>query len=128
MVYRQAFPQFVWKSGLEIRGDPQLPGGCRQFRGVMSLARRQQVDEGNSGVPVPGCVANRRWVEIEEADEHFADDTRADRAEAAATAPNVSLAQDVVPEWRFVAPACLRGSDFVTSQRCFAEPTGDRFA
>src|SRR5262245_65052659 len=67
-------------------------------------------------------------VEVEEAHENFADDARANRSEPIATAPNVSLALDVVPERRLSAPTNPRGADFVMRQRCLIEATRDRLA
>ena len=45
-----------------------------------------------------------------------------------ATASNVSLALDVVPERRLTTPTNRRGADFVTRQRCFIEATRDGLA
>jgi len=59
-------------------------------------------------------VTNRRWVEIEEADENLADDARADRAKTVAVAADVSLALDVIPERRVAAPTGCRRADFLT--------------
>jgi hypothetical protein len=73
-------------------------------------------------------MSHRGRVEIEEADQDFADNARANRPEPIATAPNISLPLDVVPERRLAAPTSLRSADFVTGQRCFIEATRDRLA
>jgi hypothetical protein len=73
-------------------------------------------------------MSHRGRVEIEEAHQDFADNPRANRPESIATAPNISLALDVVPERRLTAPTNPRSADFVTRQRCFIEATRDGLA
>ena len=73
-------------------------------------------------------MSDRGRVEIEEAHQDFADNARANRSEPIATAPNVSLPLDVVPERRLAAPTNPRSADFVTGQRCFIEATRDGLA
>ena len=67
-------------------------------------------------------------VEIEEAHQDLADNARANRPEPIATAPNISLPLDVVPERRLAAPTNPRRADVVTRQRCFIEATRDGLA
>jgi hypothetical protein len=73
-------------------------------------------------------MSHRGRVEIEKTHQDFADNARANRPEPIATAPNVSLPLDVVPERRLAAPTDPRSADFVTRQRCFIETTRDGLA
>ena len=73
-------------------------------------------------------MAHRRRVEIKEADQDFANNACADGSESVPRAPDISLAQDVIPERRLSAPPCLNGTDFITGQWRFAETTGDCLA
>ena len=70
-------------------------------------------------------MSHRGRVEIEEADQDVADNARANRPEPVATAPNVCLPLDVVPERRLAAPTNPRSTDFVTGQRCLIKATRD---
>ena len=84
-----------------------------------SLGVPQQLNQRGSRPPIIGRMSHRRRVEIEEADQDFADNARANRPEPVATAPNISFSLDVVPERRLAAPTHPRRADFVTRQRCF---------
>src|SRR5260370_26361777 len=73
-------------------------------------------------------MSHRGRVEIEETHQAFADTARANRPEPIATAPNVSLPLDVIPERRLAVPANPRRADLVVGQRCFIEATRDGLA
>src|SRR2546422_10005157 len=93
-----------------------------------SLGVPEQLNQRRGRSPIIRRMSHRGRVEIEEAHQDFADNARADRSEPIATAPNVSLALDVVPERRLAAPANPRSADLVTRQRCFIEATRDGLA
>src|SRR6266436_6614167 len=93
-----------------------------------SLGVPKQLNQRRGRSPIIRRMSHRGRVEIEEAHQDFADNARADRSEPIATAPNVSLALDVVPERRLAAPTNPRSADLVTRQRCFIEATRDGLA
>src|SRR5882762_10450781 len=93
-----------------------------------SLGVSEQLNQRRGRSPIIRRMSHRGRVEIEEAHQDFADDARADRSEPIATAPNVSLPLDVVPERRLTAPTNPRSADLVTRQRCFIEATRDGLA
>src|SRR2546425_5050473 len=93
-----------------------------------SLGVPEQLNQRGGRSPIIRRMSHRGRVEIEEAHQNFADDARANRPEPIATAPNISLPLDVVPERRLAAPANPRSADFVTGQRCFIETTRDGLA
>src|SRR6266850_4812195 len=78
--------------------------------------------------PIIRRMSHRGRVEIEEAHQDLADNASANRPEPIATASNVSLALDVVPERRLTAPTNPRRADLVTRQRRFIEATRDGLA
>src|SRR5713101_2493318 len=93
-----------------------------------SLGVPEQLHQRRGRSPIIRRMSHRGRVEIEEAHQDFADNARADRPEPIATASNVSLALDVVPERRLTTPTNPRSADFVTRQRCFIEATRDGLA
>src|SRR2546428_12364330 len=93
-----------------------------------SLGVSEQLNQRRGRSPIIRRMSHRGRVEIEEAHQDFADNARANRSEPIATAPNISLALDVVPERRLTAPTNPRSADFVTGQRCFIETTRDGLA
>src|SRR2546425_10415678 len=93
-----------------------------------SLGVPEQLNQRGGRSPIIRRMSHRGRVEIEEAHQNFADDARANRPEPIATAPNVSLPLDVVPERRLAAPTNPRSADVVTRQRCFIETTRDGLA
>src|SRR5258706_10422736 len=79
-----------------------------------SLGVPEQLNQRRGRSPIIRRMSHRGRVEIEEAHQDFADNTRANRPEPIATASDVSLALDVVPERCLAAPAHPRSADFVT--------------
>src|SRR5207244_8596687 len=73
-------------------------------------------------------MPHRRRIEIEQADQHVADDPGADRTETVAAAPHVRLAQDVVPERRRARRSLACRADLARRERLLAEVLGNRFA
>ena len=73
-------------------------------------------------------MANRRWVEVEQPDKHFADDATTDRTKAIAAESNVSFAENVVPQWSVPGPPRLRCPDLIASQRLLTKQPRDSFA
>ena len=73
-------------------------------------------------------MADRGWIQIEQADQHFADDAAADGAETIAAAPDVGFAKDVVPQRRFAGPSHFRCPDLIARKRPLAKQGCDRFA
>ena len=73
-------------------------------------------------------MTHRAGIEVEQADQDFADDARADGTEPIARLPDVGFAKDVVPERRLTAPASGRDANFLGGQRRLAQPTRDRLA
>src|SRR5207247_10830415 len=92
------------------------------------LGAPQSLNHRRARAPIIRRMPHGGLVEIEEAHQDFADNARADRSEPIATASNVSLALDVVPERRLTAPTNPRSADLVTRQRCFIEATRDGLA
>src|SRR5713101_8868707 len=88
----------------------------------------EQLDQRSRGSPIIRRVSHRARVEVEQAHQDFTDNARANWPEPIAAAPNISLPLNVVPERRLPPPTNPRGADFVTSQRCFIETTGDGLA
>ena len=93
-----------------------------------SLGVPEQLNQRRGRSPIIRRMSHRGRVEIQEAYQDVADNARANRPEPIATAPNVSLPLDVVPERRLAAPTNLRSADFVTGQRCLIEAARDGLA
>jgi len=70
----------------------------------VSARARQAVssfNERKGRLPIFRRVAHGGLVQIQETDEHLADNPSADRTEASAATPDVGFAQHVVPQRRF---------------------------
>ena len=65
-------------------------------------------------------------VQIQETDEHLADDPPAYRAEAIAATSHVGFAQNVVPKRRFVSPSHIYRPDFAGGEGLFSQVPCDR--
>src|SRR4029077_19454261 len=80
-------------------------------RTELSLGVPEQLNQRGARSPIIRRMSHRGRVEIEETHQDFADNARANRPESIATAPNVSLPLDVVPERCLAAPANSRCAD-----------------
>src|SRR5258708_40189981 len=87
-----------------------------------------QLNQRGARSPIIRRMSHRGRVEIEQTHQDFANNARANRPEPIATAPNVSLALDVVPERRLAVPANPRSADLVTGQQRFIDATRGRLA
>src|SRR4029450_5351339 len=70
----------------------------------------------------------RTRVEVEQADQHLADDARADRSKTIAPLAHIGFAKNVIPERRLTRPASARCTNLLGAQRPLAHPPRHRLA
>jgi len=86
----------------------------------------EQFNERKGRLPIFGRVAHGCLIQIQQTDEHLADNPRADRAEAIAATSDVGFAQHVVPQRGFPSPSHLFCSHFVSPEGLFSHTPRDR--